>query len=274
MVNVLYFLPHSISSINLSATFINKKQKFPMGIFRTLAKFLSSMLFILLLSLSLLSISISRITNYSTLKEIVAPIIENQLNFTEEQKLALLEYLRYRCLNENEVRLEIGKNISVDCKHVKLMESKNITTFLVDKIFNSFYFEKHDCEFKECLEKRNLEYFLSFDFHQNISYISNYFLIFAIVFGLLYLILIESIENKLLSLGTIFITISIPYFLLDQATLLIPKNIREFGLTPTTIQYLKNQFSFYVHFLVFGTALLVIYFLLLLRKRCLLRKDK
>jgi hypothetical protein len=244
-----------------------------MGVLRTFSKVLFSTAFVLSLTLLITVFFLSKITDYSTLKQITYPLIEKQLNITEEQKTAFLNYLQYRCTNEKEININIGKNISITCEDIKKINENNITEYLIGKIFDAFYFEKYDCELQGCLERQRFEYFLSFEFHEKISQFFKYLIIATIIFGLLYFISIESMEGRALSFGIIFLLTSIPYFLVEYIKLLLPQSLKNSEAMSIIIAELKTQASFLLYFLFAGILLLLIYFFLRIRKRGLLTKN-
>ena len=244
-----------------------------MGILRTFSKVLFSTAFVISFTLLIAIFFLSKITEYSTLKRITYPLIERQLNITEEQKIAILNYLKYRCANEKEININIGKNISISCEDIKKINENNITDYLAGKIFDAFYFEKYECELQGCLEKQRFEYFLSFGFHEKISEFFKYLIIVTIAFGLLYFISIESMEVRALSFGIIFLLTSIPYFLIDYTKLLLPQSLKDSETMSIIIIEFKTQASFLLYFLFAGVLLLLIYFLLRIRKRGLLTKN-
>ena len=244
-----------------------------MGILRTFSKVLFSTAFVISFTLLIAVFFLSKITDYSTLKRITYPLIENQLNITEEQKSAIFNYLQYRCTHEREINISIGKNISISCEEIKKTNEKNITEYLIGKIFDAFYFEKYECELQGCLEKQRFEYFLSFGFHEKISEFFKYLIIVTIAFGLLYFISIESMEVRALSFGVIFLLTSIPYFLFEYSKLLLPQSLKDSEAISIIIIEFKTQASFLLYFLFAGVLLLLIYFLLRIRKRGLLTKN-
>jgi len=244
-----------------------------MGILRTFSKVLFSTAFVISFTLLIAIFFLSKITDYSTLKRITYPLIENQLNITEEQKSAIFNYLKYRCANEKEININIGKNISISCEDIKKINENNITDYLAGKIFDAFYFEKYECELQGCLEKQRFEYFLSFWFHEKISEFFKYLIIVTIAFGLLYFISIESMEVRALSFGVIFLLTSMPYFLIDYTKLLLPQSLKDSEAMSIIMVEFKTQASFLLYFLFAGVLLLLIYFLLRIRKRGLLTKN-
>jgi len=244
-----------------------------MGILRNFAKALLSTAFLLSLSIFIALFLLTKTTEYSTLKQIAFPLIEEQMNITEEQKAAILNYLKYRCLNEKEVDMDIGKKIKVSCEDVESLSKENITNYFVNKIFDVFYFEKYECKLKECLENKKFEYFLSFDFHETASELSKYFLLLTIIFGILYFISIETLESRILSFGTILILTSIPYFFIDYTSFLMPKGFIDYKTQTIIIQNLKEQASFLLYFFIVGILLLLVYFAIVLKKRGLLTKN-
>jgi len=243
-----------------------------MGILRNLAKALLSTAFILSLTIFITLFLLTKITEYSTLKQIAFPLIEGQMNITEEQKVAILNYLKYRCTNEKEVKIDIGKKISVSCEEVESLKEENITNYFVNKIFDAFYFERYECKLKECLENKKFEYFLSFDFHETASEFSKYFLLLTIIFGILYLISIETLESRILSFGTILILTSIPYFFIDYTSFLMPKSFIDYKTQVMIIQNLKEQASFLLYLFIAGILLLLVHFTILLKKRFISKK--
>jgi preprotein translocase subunit YajC len=245
-----------------------------MGIFRTIGKMLFSTLFILSLTLTILLLTLIKITNYETIKEIATPIINAQLNLTQEQKTLALQYLKYKCENESKITFDIGRNITIDCKDLSYLKEENISSYLATKILDSVYFEKYNCKFQECIEMKNLMYFMSFDFNKSLRKIFNYLLIATIVFGIVYFVLIEKIENKLFSFATIFILTSLPYLFSDYLFSFLPIKIDNNEILALILPKIKAQLDFLLYFFISGLVLLVFYFALILRKRRLLKKNK
>ncbi|MFZ8830485.1 MAG: hypothetical protein ACO2OO_03490 [Candidatus Aenigmatarchaeota archaeon] len=245
-----------------------------MGIFRTIGKMLFSTLFILSLTLTILLLALIKITNYETMKEIAIPIINSQLNLTQEQKTLALQYLKYKCENESKIIFDIGINITIDCKDVSYLKEENLSNYLATKILDSVYFEKYNCKLLECIDMKNLMYFMSFDFNKSIKEIFNYIFIATIVFGIVYFVLIETIENKLLSFATIFILTSLPYFFSDYLFFLLPNKFSKNEIFASILPKIKPQLDFLLYLFILGLILLVVYFALILKKRRLLKKNK
>jgi len=245
-----------------------------MGIFRTIGKMLFSPLFILSLTLTILLLTFIKITNYETIKEIAIPMINAQLNLTQEQKTLALQYLKYKCENESKITFDIGRNITIDCKDVSYLKEENLSNYLATKILDSVYFEKYNCKLQECIEMKNLMYFMSFDFNKSLKEIFNYLLLVTIVFGIAYFVLIETIENKLLSFATIFILTSLPYFFSDYLFSMLPIKIGNNEILALILPKIKAKLDFMLYFFILGLVFLVVYFALILKKRRILKKNK
>jgi large-conductance mechanosensitive channel len=248
-----------------------------MGIFKTIGKIFFSTLFIISLTLTILLLTFIKITNYETIKEIAIPMINAQLNLTQEQKTLALQYLKYKCENESRITFDVGKNITIDCKDVTYLKEENLSNYLATKILDSIYFEKYNCRLQECIEIGNLMYFMSFDFNNSLKEIFNYLLLATIVFGVVYFVLIETIENKLLSSATIFILTSLPYFFSDylfSLFSLLPSKFSNHEIFASVAPKIKTQLDFMIYFLIFGLLLLIIYLIIILKKRRLLKKNK
>ncbi len=245
-----------------------------MEVLKILIKTLLSTSFILSLTTLIFLFSLTKITEYYNLKEIATPLIEKQMNMSEKQKADLLNYLRYRCLNEKEIRIEVGKNLSIDCEEVKKLDEESIISYLAGKIFDEFYFEKYDCDLLKCLENRKFEYLLSFGFHEKILEATKYLIMATIVLGILYFISIEKFENKLLSFGTILILTSLPYFFIDYTSFLIPKDLMSYEIKKVIIEALKESTSFLLYLFIVGTILLLTYFAILLRKKRFIKRKQ
>ena len=234
-----------------------------MGIFRTIGKILFSTLFILSLTLTILLLTLIKITNYEAIKEIAIPMINSQLNLTGEQKTLALQYLKYKCENESKITFDIGINITIDCKDVSYLKEENLSNYLDTKILDSVYFDM-----------KNLMYFMSFDFNKSLKEIFNYIFIATIVFGIVYFVLIETIENKLLSFATIFILTSLLYFFSDYLFSMLPIKISNYEIFASILPKVKPQLDFLLYLFILGLILLVVYFALILKKRRLLKKNK
>jgi hypothetical protein len=94
------------------------------------------------------------------------------------------------------------------------------------------------------------------------------------VFGIVYFVLIETIENKLLSFATIFILTSLPYFFFDYLFSLLPNKFSNNEIFASILPKIKTQLDFLLYFFILGLVLLVVYFALILKKRRLLKKNK
>jgi hypothetical protein len=245
-----------------------------MGIFRTIGKMLFSTLFILSLTLTILLLTFIKITQYETIKEIAIPMISSRLNLTQEQKTLALQYLKYKCENESKITFDIGRNITIDCKDVFSLKEENLSNYLATKILDSVYFEKYNCKLLECIDMKNFMYFMSFDFNKSLKEIFNYILISTILFGIVYFVLIETLENKLLSFATIFILTSLPYFFSGYLFSMLPIKIDNNEIFALILPKIKAQLDFLLYLFILGLVLLSIYFALLLRKIRILNKNK
>ena len=130
-----------------------------MGILRAISKVLFSTAFVLSLTLLIAIFFLSKITEYSTLKQITYPLIEKQLNITEEQKTAILNYLQYRCANEREININIGKNISISCEDIKKQTRIILLNISLEKYLIHFISKNMSVSFKDVWKGKGLNIF-------------------------------------------------------------------------------------------------------------------
>ena len=243
-----------------------------MEIIRSIGKIFFSTIFTFFLISTTSLYFLLNFLKYENLKEIFFPLIKNQINITEEQKDLILQYLKFECQNEEEISFNFGKNISLNCSEILNLKKEDFEDFVANKVLNYFYFQNISCNFFECIEKRNLEYFITFNFYNSLKKYFYISLIFTIIFGIIYLLLIETIEGKIISFSTIFLFLGITYFLIDYLFnyFLNFLNIK-IDLNQIFIK-IKQQLYFLNYFLIFGIFILIPYIFLVYKK--LKRKNK
>jgi hypothetical protein len=243
-----------------------------MGIIRSIGKIFFSTLFTFFLISTISLYFLLNFLKYENLKEIFFPLIKNQINITEEQKDLILQYLKFECQNKEQISFNFGKNISLNCSEILNLKKEDFEDFVANKVLNYFYFQNISCNFFECIEKRNLEYFITFNFYNSLKKYFYISLIFTIISGIIYLLLIETIEGKLISFSTIFLLLGTTHFLIDYLfnNFLNFLNVK-IDLNQIFIK-IKQQLYFLNYFLIFGILLLIIYIFLVYKK--LKRKNK
>jgi len=234
-----------------------------MKILRKIGKIIFSIFFTVFLSLLILLIIFLDFLKYEKLKNVAIKLIENQVNITEGQKRLILEYLKFECQNKEKISFNFGINITINCSIIKDLSEKNLIFYLSNLAFDYLYFKNYSCNFKECFEKKEFTYFISSQFYNEMKSYFYLILVLTIFFGAMYFFLIETIENKLLSFGTIFIFVGISYFLID----FIPNflNIQVLQLKEIILE-IKESSKFLLYFLIIGVLLLVPYFILKFKK--------
>ena len=240
-----------------------------MGILRKICKMLLSFLFLISFSLLILTFSLQKITSYQNLKNITIPLIENQINITEEQKDLALLFLKEKCKGQKEINIEFGKNISIECAEIGNLNKNNLKTYLASKIFDSIYFQRYDCDFISCLKENKIEYLISANFNNFVSSILIYIFAATIAFGILYFLSMEKLEEKILSFAIIFLLSSLPFLLSDY---LIPYKTLNIELLEAILPKIKEELSFIYYIFYAGLALIAVYLILLLKNRFIKKK--
>ena len=237
-----------------------------MGIIRSIGKIFFSSVFTFFLISTISLYFLLNFLKYENLKEIFLPLIKSQINITEEQKDLILQYLKFECQNKKEINFNFGKNISLNCSEVLNLKKEDFEDFIFNKVLNYFYFQNISCNFFECIEKRNLEYFITFNFYNSLKKYFYISLIFTIISGIIYLLLIETIEGKLISFSTIFLLLGITYFLIDYLFnyFLNFLNVK-IDLNQIFIK-IKQHLYFLNYFLILGIFLLIPYIFLIYKK--------
>jgi len=237
-----------------------------MGIIRSIGKIFFSTVFTFFIVLTVSLYFLLNFLKFENLRETFFLLIKNQINITEEQKSLILQYLKFECQNKEEISFDFGRNISFNCHEIMNLKKEEFESFIADKILNYFYFQNISCNFFECIQKRNLEYFITFNFYNNLKKYFYISLIFTIISGIIYLLLIETIEGKLISFSAIFLLLGISYFLLDYLFnyFLNFLNIK-IDLSQIFMK-IKQQLYFLNYFLILGIFLLIVYIFLIYKK--------
>ncbi|MGC8993270.1 MAG: hypothetical protein ACP5H3_00425 [Candidatus Aenigmatarchaeota archaeon] len=240
-----------------------------MGVFRKIFKILISFLFLISFSLLILTISLQKITSYQTLKNITVPLIENQTKISEEQKDLALLFLKEKCKNQREITIEFGTNISIKCDELENLNKDNLKTYIASKIFDSIYFQKYDCDLTKCLKDGKMGYLISADFNSFVSSFLIYIAIATIILGILYFLLIEKLEEKILSFAIIFLLSSAPILFSDY---IIPYRTLNIESLEIISQKIKEELNFIYYIFYLGLAFLIVYLALMVKNRFIKKK--
>ncbi|MEM5815161.1 MAG: hypothetical protein QXD89_01585 [Candidatus Aenigmatarchaeota archaeon] len=233
-----------------------------MGIIRRLGKIFLGFLFLICLFFLTTLYSLLNILSYGSLKEIASPLLLSKMNITQEQKEMLFLYLNYSCKDKEFTMLEFSENITIDCSKVKSLKIEEIEQFLIDSYLSNIYFKKYECNLLQCLQEKNIMYFLSFSFYEKISSYFIYSLIISIIFGVLYLLILENLQERLFSFSLIFLLIGINYFLIGYGL-----NIFETKIPIYIFSILKEKFLFLLYIFIAGLVLLVFSIILKIKKK-------
>lgn len=233
-----------------------------MGIIRKIGKIVLGFLFSTSLFLLLILYSTKNLISFETLSNVTLPILSSKVNLTEEQKNNIILYLRHSCSLEKYVTIPFEENITINCNEIENLKPENLEYFLSQKIISKIYYRNYDCKLISCIKEKNLMYFVSNQFYNEIVLILNYALIISIVIGILYLLTLESLNEKLLSFSMTFIIIGISYFILQQTLRQVSSNLQ---IPEIVVAKINEKFKILLYALALGILLLLVYLTLLLK---------
>lgn len=154
------------------------------------------------------------------------------------------------CQNRETIDLQLGgETVNLNCNELRSGGKQVLTSTLTEKLFNTIYYQKYDCNFLQCLSQPGPERFtVIFSEQANIFFnrILFYSSISTALFAVLLFVSYETYVERLKGFGKIFLWTGVPFlvfaFLLDRITsLFLPaafiEAFGEFSLSlPTNIQ--------------------------------------
>lgn len=203
-----------------------------MGIIRSIGKSFAGFFFITFLILSIILLTLTQLTDYTTSKPLFTDILSQQLgkSLNENELNQLHSALLVQCSMVNEVEFPLdGQKVFVKCSDIKSGTAKDLTKLVAKELFDNMYYKNYSCKFVECIQQGGQEASsVIFSAHANNFFknIQTYLWIGTIVFGLIFLVAIETWSGRLKGFGTSLLFTSIPFFAFVYIKdLLIPKQL-------------------------------------------------
>jgi hypothetical protein len=237
------------------------KEKSKGHFLRSFFKIIISFLLVITLILFILDLGLFQLTSYSTLKNQITPIIEQQFssafsNITEQDWIDSRASLLENCSGKQEITLPLGETdaslnvppeIILKCSDIDENSSlQDLVRLASISMFNSIYYKEYDCQFADCLVTGNEQDILVFASKKANDFFSN------TLFILLGLCLVFIILMILLSKPkyTIFYNLA-PVFLISGLLFITKFFLGNLGM-PDIFGSIVNFFvnSLFINFLI------------------------
>lgn len=187
------------------------------SILLTPIRFILTLLFIISLSIFILSWIFADFTQYEYLKPLISDIFLKQINSQIDQKYInkIKQNIADYCQLNNTDIIEnfAGVNYTIKCNEIN--ETTNMIEYMSVKIFDSFYYKKYECDFITCFNSIDMEerffLFISEKTHLFLKNLQFKFIIITIISGIvLFLIKHDKLSNRIRSFGVIFLIVGLP----------------------------------------------------------------
>jgi hypothetical protein len=186
------------------------------------AKTIAGLIFILSLSLFIITLSFVEFSSYNNLKPMVADLLSSQLSEQIDQNyiIQIRSLLVSQCAITNNETIEFrfaGENNRFRCSDIKASTPENFTELVIDNVFNSIYYKKYDCELIKCLEQPGedkLFILISAKANEFLKNIQTYLLATSIISACIVLLLNRTWSARLKEMGILMIFVGLPAVML------------------------------------------------------------
>lgn len=186
-------------------------------------------------------------TEYNTLKPLVTKILTQQLseNISEVQLNQFYSYVEFKCKTEDSIEIPLGiEDITVKCSDMEKVTQENFIPFISDRLFDSIYYKKYDCEVIDCIRQKGQQGFLVLvSEHGNnfLKSIKGFLWLLTGIFAIIFFLAIETFSGKFKGFGMSLIFTSIPFFVFYYLKDFIPSEL--FNLSPQLLQIVNDAIN-------------------------------
>jgi len=236
-----------------------------MGILRTIGKDIGGFFFVLCLSLIIIMLTVVELTQYNSLKPIIANTIGQQITKQlDADKLSLLhQQVLVQCSGKESLELPLGEigNATLKCSDIKNTKPEDLGSLISSALFEKIYYKKYNCEFVQCYKQSNFQekvmLLASSTANQFLNKILTYLWIGA---GLSALLLLASSKGWEVpkNFGKSFLVIGIPFFFINILKKKINLPTEASAVQPLINQLFDLLYNRYLIVLAIGVVLLII----------------
>jgi hypothetical protein len=168
------------------------------------------------------------------------------------------------CEVEEKINLPIDNDtVELNCSELKKVEQKDFLNFVTTKIFEKFYFKEYPYDFIECLKKGDMQNLLIiFSKNGNLFFkkIQNYLIFATIATCIVFILILESWQERAKGLGKVLLSTGLLYFILKFGySFFLPAQIRELEVAEEIINNFSQNFLYVfiigISLIVFGYSL-------------------
>lgn len=230
---------------------------------RKKTKILGGILFTTFLSLLIMAVSLSSVTEYSSLKPVFSVLITSQI--PGEQASQLYTLILLSCEKTQTVDIPLGiESISLQCKDIKSAGQGGFLDLVATKLFDKIYYKSYSCNFLDCIKQSPL---VIISQHANI-FMKNviYMLLALAILSAMVLAISSRGWGIAKSFGTSLIFVGMSYFVIIFSKSLIPSQIMQVG--GEFINSILDTIAFnFLVVLIAGIAITAIWFVLGRKKK-------
>lgn len=200
-----------------------------MSILKSLFKLISSLLFTIFLTMSLLMVSLVEFTEYSNFKPFVTDVLSGSLSkqVDANQASQLHNLLKQNCAKKEFTNFDLGDvSIKINCSELQSTQSKDLLKLLSAGLFDSLYYKKYSCSVLDCLMQpgvENLLVLISETMNNFLKNMQNIIWFLAAAGAMMLYFSIDTLQGRLRTFGTNLTFSGVSFIAFNYAAnLLIP----------------------------------------------------
>lgn len=128
-----------------------------MGILRSVGKFIGEFFFVFGLSLAIIMLTVTEVTDYNNLKPIVVSAVSEQITkqFDTQNISLFYSQISNQCSGKEsiEIPISVAGNVALKCSDVKASKPEEMGGLIANSLFDGIYYKKYDCEFIQCYQQ-------------------------------------------------------------------------------------------------------------------------
>jgi len=191
---------------------------------RFFGKFLGGLLFTFSLSLLIVCIAMSSMTEYNNAKSIFADVYVGALKsqISDAQLNEIFNAAINACQGKESINYVLGEeNMTFNCTDIRGGNATTLPYLVATKSFDTFYYKNYNCSFIDCIKNisspEDATVFFSSTGNEFFNKLLMYVIVATVLTGLIFLASIETWSGRFQSLGVEFLFIGIMYFLIPYA---------------------------------------------------------
>jgi len=233
-----------------------------MSLLRKISKNFLGFFFTVSLILTITIFGLISFTQHDTISKVMGEVLKQSLPDGTDLPTGL-ESIKEQCEGQELLQIVTEfEDITINCSDLNVIEEgADMQDFFSSAFVDSIYYKEYNCEFLDCLKEETVPLLITEFANKFYTQILIYFIIATIIFGVLFVLAVEGIKDKLKSVGFSLLWVSVPFIIItffvgNIISLFFPPEIVS-GTQVALEKFIDPTFNIYIYMLIVGIALVV-----------------